>query len=55
MAGGACSNGHKYFVADVATVHDEGKVTIICVCTSCGDTFMEQFQVVGSQKDNDNE
>lgn len=30
-------HGHRYFVADVAQVNDEGKVVVIALCTSCGD------------------
>ncbi len=29
--------GHRYFVADVASIQDEGKVVILALCTSCGD------------------
>lgn len=29
---------HHYYVADVAVVEAEGKVVVIIVCTSCGDS-----------------
>lgn len=38
-------HGHRYFVADVAQVTDEGKVVVICVCTSCGE-FIQNDVIV---------
>ena len=58
-----CTGTHRYFVADVAVVEDEGKVSILIVCTSCGDAQCKDFQVAKSgnkvriekQKEKENE
>jgi hypothetical protein len=31
-----CQGTHRFFVADTAVVLDEGTVSVIIVCTSCG-------------------
>lgn len=43
--------GHRYFVADVATVTHEGRVVILALCTSCGDHIRidEQVTEAGTQ------
>ena len=43
-----CEGTHRYFVADVAQVTDEGKVCIIVICTSCGASRMTEFKVTGT-------
>lgn len=40
-----CGGRHRYFVASTIGVEQEGKVVILVVCTACGDTFSEDFQV----------
>ena len=40
-----CHGTHRYFVADVAVVEEEGKVCVIVICTSCGDSQMKVFSV----------
>lgn len=39
------THGHRYFVADVAQVTDEGKVVVIALCTSCGDWITHEVIV----------
>lgn len=31
-----CDGTHRFFVADCAVVENEGTVSVIIVCTSCG-------------------
>jgi hypothetical protein len=40
-----CIGTHRYFLADVAVVEDEGKVCLLSICTSCGDALCKEFQV----------
>jgi hypothetical protein len=40
-----CSGTHRYYLADVAVVEDEGKVCLLMLCTSCGDAQCKEFQV----------
>ena len=42
-----CNGQHRYFVADVAQVEAEGTVTVIIVCTACGDSKAIKHQVAG--------
>lgn len=42
-----CSGDHRFFVAATVGVESEGKAVIICVCTSCGASFSEEFKVSG--------
>lgn len=41
---------HRYFVADVAQVETEGRIVVIALCTACGDTFSEDFQITKKDK-----
>jgi hypothetical protein len=59
-----CEGSHRFFVADVAVIEDEGRVCILVVCTSCGDAQCKDFQVTKTghkvrlekqQKENNNE
>lgn len=46
MSNATCSVGsHHYFVADVAQVEGAGTITVIYVCTNCGDSRAAQFEV----------
>ena len=45
-----CTGTHRYFLADVAVVEDEGKVCLLSICTSCGDAICKEFQVTKSGK-----
>lgn len=40
-----CTGTHRYYLADVAVVEEEGKVCLLTVCTSCGDAQCKEFQV----------
>lgn len=40
-----CGGGHRFFVASVVGVEQEGKVVLIAMCTGCGETFSETFAV----------
>jgi hypothetical protein len=49
----SCINdNHRYFVADVATIQDQGKVVLIVLCTSCGESFSREFLVTSQNKNN---
>jgi hypothetical protein len=39
--------GHRYFVADVATIESEGKVVILALCTACGQHLRIDETVTG--------
>ena len=39
---------HRYFVAEVIGVPDEGTVHVLIVCTSCGDFICHTKQVSGA-------
>ena len=43
-----CTGTHRYFLADVAVVEDEGKVCLLSICTSCGDAICKEFIVTKS-------
>ena len=36
---------HHYYVADVAQVEKEGTVTVMSLCTNCGDFQAAQYKV----------
>lgn len=36
MANSCGQYGHRYFVADVAVIPEEGKVVVLALCTACG-------------------
>jgi hypothetical protein len=40
-----CSGNHTFFVAEVIGVESEGKVYLLYLCTSCGDSFCKDFKV----------
>jgi hypothetical protein len=40
-----CTGSHRYYLADVAVIEDEGKVCLLVICTSCGDAMCREFQV----------
>jgi len=40
-----CSKDHRFFVADVVGVPDEGTVHVLLACTACGGTKMSTFKV----------
>jgi hypothetical protein len=41
----ACTGGHRYFVAETAADEQQGTVSIIALCTSCGDSLCRTFTV----------
>ena len=41
-----CDGQHRFFVADVVGVEQEGKVFVLVVCTQCGE-FKAHEQAVG--------
>ena len=42
----ACdSENHRYYVAETVGVPAEGTVTVVAVCTNCGDFISERFVV----------
>jgi hypothetical protein len=43
--GKECPGDHRFHVADVAVVHDEGMVAVIAICLHCGETKMSRFKV----------
>jgi hypothetical protein len=45
--GAECQGTHRYFVAETGTVEAEGKVCIIIVCTSCGESKLINHMVAG--------
>jgi len=45
--GAECTGTHRYFVAETGTVEAEGKVCVIIVCTSCGESQLIQHKVAG--------
>ncbi len=44
------TDNHRYFVADVAQVKDEGLVILIIICTACGDARAHEFPVTEKAK-----
>lgn len=40
-----CPGSHRFHVADVAVVHDEGTVCVIALCLHCGESKMSRFKV----------
>jgi translation elongation factor EF-1alpha len=40
-----CPGEHRYFVADTAASDANGTVSVVVVCTSCGDAFCRTFDV----------
>ena len=40
-----CSGPHRYFVAETVAVESEGTVSVIALCTECGDSIMKTFSV----------
>lgn len=45
-------DNHRYFVADVSSVLNEGKVVLIVLCTACGESFAREFFVTSKNKNN---
>lgn len=45
----ACYGGHRFHVADVAVVQDEGKVFILSLCLNCGQGNKNEFIVAQPQ------
>jgi hypothetical protein len=45
-----CSGPHRYFIAETVGVESEGTVSVIAVCTDCGDCIFHKFQVAGADK-----
>lgn len=41
-----CQGTHRYFVAETGTVEHEGKVCVVIVCTSCGESKLIEHTVV---------
>ena len=44
------TDNHRYFVADVAQIADEGLVSVIIVCTACGTAMKHEFPVTEKAK-----
>lgn len=42
-----CFGTHRYHVADVAVVEDEGTVNVISICLQCGDSKIASHKVTG--------
>lgn len=40
-----CSGQHRFYVAETVGVEPEGTVSIIIVCTSCGEARISTFSV----------
>ena len=45
MATTNCSGDHRYFVAETAADHQGGTVTIVALCTACGDVVSHTVAV----------
>lgn len=43
--GQECPGNHRFHVADVAVVHDEGLVCVIAICLHCGEAKISKFKV----------
>jgi hypothetical protein len=44
-----CVGQHRYFVAEAVGVEAEGTISIVVVCTACGETFIKTFPVAKPQ------
>jgi hypothetical protein len=40
-----CVGNHTFFVAEVIGVEAEGKVYLLYLCTSCGESICKEFKV----------
>lgn len=41
----SCNGSHSYFVSEVVGCESEGAVTLIALCTHCGDIINEKIKV----------
>lgn len=51
MASNECFGTHHFFVAKTGEVEAEGKVVLIAMCTSCGETRVSEHKVAQPKKD----
>lgn len=40
-----CTGSHHFYVADIATIEDEGRIAITIVCTNCGEIRSKSIQI----------
>lgn len=40
-----CQGEHRYFIAESGIVESEGKVCVVIICTSCGDSKLIEHHV----------
>jgi len=40
-----CPADHHFYVADIATIEQEGAIAVTIVCTSCGEMRHQRFQI----------